>query len=92
MFEIIIMHLCNLGMTVVYESIYKIKNKRHVKKVNIFSKPNTSKVRDSGPECQAATAQEWPAEATSCLRPGAVTLRSHPEPKAKAGGQGEQPE
>ena len=74
------------------ESIYKIKNKRHVKKVNIFSKPNTSKVRDSGPECQAATAQEWPAEATSCLRPGAVTLRSHPEPKAKAGGQGEQPE
>ena len=31
MFEIIIMHLCNLGMTVVYESIYKIKNKRNVK-------------------------------------------------------------
>ena len=52
----------------------------------------TSEVRDSGPECQAATAQEWPAEATSCLRPGAVTLRSHPEPEARAGSREEQPD
>ena len=32
MFEIIIMHVCNLGMTVVYESIYKIKIKQ-IKKI-----------------------------------------------------------
>ena len=36
--------------------------------------------------------QEWPGEATSRLRPGAVTLRSHPEPEARACSQEEQPE
>ena len=40
MFIIIILQLYNLGIPVVGESIYKIKNKRHVKKVNIFTKPN----------------------------------------------------
>ena len=66
-----------------------------------------SEVRNSGPECQAATAQERlggatprpsevrggreetpsvrgqgrPREATLSLRPGAVTLRSHPKPR-----------
>ena len=72
-----IFQLYNLGIPVVGESIYKIKNKRHVKKVNIFSKPNTSKVRDSGPECQAATAQERPGGATQARgqgrRPGGAT-------------------
>ena len=49
--------------------------------------------------------QGWPGEATSHLKPGAVTLRSHPKPEARggtweeppmpearAGGQEEQPE
>ena len=47
--------------------------------------------------------QGWPGEATSCPRPGSVTLRSQPEvrggiweeppmPEARAGGQEEQPE
>ena len=83
----------------------------------------TSEVRDSGPECQGATAQEqpggatprlrsgaasevsggleetphvrrWgrPGEANSHRRPGAVTLRSHPEPEARAGSREEQPD
>ena len=42
----------------------------------------TPRVRDQG----------RPAEATWRPRPGAVTLRSHPEPKARAGGWEEQPE
>ena len=29
--------------------------------------------------------QGWPGEATLCPRPGAVTLRSHPEPEARGG-------
>ena len=57
----------------------------------------TSEVRGSSLECQAATAQEWPRGATLRLRseaagrsllaprPGAVTLRSHPEPEARGG-------
>ena len=52
----------------------------------------TSEVRDSGPECQAVTAQERPGGATPCPRSGAVTLRSHPKPEARAGGREEQPE
>ena len=36
--------------------------------------------------------QGRPGEATLRLRPGAVTLRSHPEPEARAGGREEQPE
>ena len=35
--------------------------------------------------------QGWPGEATSCLRPGAVTLKSHPEPKARGGSWEEPP-
>ena len=54
-------------------------------------------------ECQAATAQEWPRGATLRLRseaagrsllaprPGAVTLRSHPEPEARGGSLEEPP-
>ena len=42
----------------------------------------TPRIRDQG----------RPGEATSRPRPGAVTLRSHPEPEARAGGQEEQPE
>ena len=64
----------------------------------------TSEVRGSSLECQAATAQEWPRGATLRLRseaagrsllaprPGAVTLRSHPEPEARGGSWEEQPE
>ena len=36
--------------------------------------------------------QGWPGEATSHLKPGAVTLRSHPKPEARGGGREEQPE
>ena len=42
----------------------------------------TSHVRDQG----------RPGEATSRPRPGVVTLRSHPEPEARASGRKEQPE
>ena len=62
-----------------------------------------SEVRGRGLECQAATAQEWPRGATLRLRseaagrsllaprPGAVTLRSHPEPEARGGSWEEPP-
>ena len=46
------------------------------------SREETSCVRDQG----------QPGEATLHPRPGAVILRSHPEPKARAGGQEEPPE
>ena len=36
--------------------------------------------------------QGRPGEATRHPRPGAVTLRSHPEPKARGGSWEEQPE
>ena len=35
--------------------------------------------------------QGQPGEATSHLRPGTVTLRSHPEPEARASGREEYP-
>ena len=36
---------------------------------------------------------QWrPGEATSRARPGAVTLRNHPEPKARGGSWVEQPD
>ena len=38
-----------------------------------------SEVRDSGPECQAATVQERPGGATLRPRSGAVAERSYPE-------------
>ena len=41
----------------------------------------TPRVRDQG----------WPGEATSRPRPGVVTLRSHPEPKARGGSWEEPP-
>ena len=64
-----------------------------------------SKVRDSGgkelPASEFSGGREelprvqgqWrPGEATSHPRPGSVTLRSHPEPEARAGSREEQPE
>ena len=51
----------------------------------------TSEVRGSGRECQAVMAQERPRGATLHLRPGAVTLRSHPEPEARASSWEEPP-
>ena len=51
----------------------------------------TSEVRDSGPECQAAMAQERLGGDTPCQRSGAVTLRSHPEPEARDGSWEEPP-
>ena len=64
-----------------------------------------SEVSGGQEELPHVRGQGRPGEATSCLRPGAVTLRSHPEPEARggsweeppmpearAGGQEEQPE
>ena len=49
--------------------------------------------QDSGgrEETPHVRGQGWPGEATSCLRPGAVTLKSHPEPKARGGSWEEPP-
>ena len=52
----------------------------------------TSKVRGSGQECQAATAQEHPRGATSRPRPGVAARRSYPTPEARGGDQDEQPQ
>ena len=43
-------------------------------------------------ETPSVRAQGRLGEATSHPRPGAVILRSHPEPEARAGGREEQPE
>ena len=43
------------------------------------------------PDSEIRGGQEKP-QATSCPRPGAVTLRSHPEPETRAGCREEQPE
>ena len=43
----------------------------------------TSKVRGSSWDCQAATAQGWPREATQRLRSGAAAGRSHPTSKER---------
>ena len=51
----------------------------------------TSKVRGSGLECQAATVQEWPREATPHPKPGAVAGISHPMPEARGSGREKQP-
>ena len=51
-----------------------------------------SEDRGSREETPHVRGQGRPGEATSRLRPGAVTLRSHPEPEARAGGREEQPE
>ena len=60
----------------------------------------TSEVRDSGPECQAATVQERLGGANPRPRSGAAAGRRHPEPEARgsdpeepprARGQGRQP-
>ena len=42
-------------------------------------------------ELPSVPGQWWPGEATSCLRPGAVTLRSHPEPEARGGSREKPP-
>ena len=51
-----------------------------------------SEVRGSGrEELHCVQGQGRPEEATSHLRPGAVTLRSHPEPEARGGSWEEPP-
>ena len=45
----------------------------------------TCEVRDSRPECQAATAQERPEGATPCPRSGAVAERSYRTSKVTGG-------
>ena len=51
-----------------------------------------SKVRGGGrEETPRVRGQEWLGEATSRPRPGAVTLKSHPEPKARGGSWEEPP-
>ena len=51
-----------------------------------------SEVSGSREETPRVHGQGPPGKATSCLRPGAVTLRSHPEPEAGARSQEEQSE
>ena len=50
-----------------------------------------SEVRGGGQECQAATAQERLRGATPHPRSGAVAGRSYSMPKARGGGQEDQP-
>ena len=51
-----------------------------------------SKLRSGGRDELPLVQGQWqPGEATSCLRPGAVTLRSHPEPEARGGSWEEPP-
>ena len=51
-----------------------------------------SKASGGREETPCVRGQGQPGEATSCPRPGAVTLRSHPEPEARASGWEEHPE
>ena len=51
----------------------------------------TSKASGSREEPLRVRGQEWLGEATSHQRPGAVTLKSHPEPKARGGSWEEPP-
>ena len=46
----------------------------------------TPKVRGSGQECQAVTAQEQPRGATPRPRPGAAAGRSYPQPETRGSG------
>ena len=50
-----------------------------------------SEVSGGQEELPHVRGQGRPGEATSCLRPGAVTLRSHPEPDARGGAWEESP-
>ena len=50
-----------------------------------------SEVRGGSQECQAATAQEQPREATPHPRSGPAAGRSYPLPEARVGGQEELP-
>ena len=59
--------------------------------LNVAESYPTSKVRDSGPECQAATAQERPGGATPRPKSGVAAERSYPASEARGGGQEEQP-
>ena len=51
-----------------------------------------AEVRDSGRECQAATAQERLRGATPPPRSGAMARRRYPIPEARDGGRGSHPE
>ena len=51
----------------------------------------TSEVRDSGPECQAATVQERLGGANPRPRSGAAAGRRHPEPEARGSDPEEPP-
>ena len=50
-----------------------------------------SEVSGGWEELPCVRGQGRPGEATSQLRPGAVTLRSHPEPEARGGSWEEPP-
>ena len=50
-----------------------------------------SKVSGGREETPCVRDQGWPGEATSCLRSGAVTLRSHAKPEARGGSWEEPP-
>ena len=50
-----------------------------------------SKINGSREETPCIRDQGRPGEATSHRRPGAVALRSHPEPESRGGGREEQP-
>ena len=59
------------------------------------SQEETPHVRGQGggrEELPSIRGQWRPAGDTPCPRSGPVTLRSHPEPQARAGGKEEQPE
>ena len=49
-----------------------------------------SKASGGWDETPRVLGQGWPGEVTLRPRPGVVTLRSHPEPEARGGGQEEQ--
>ena len=80
----------------------KRRQRRRAGELSAAESYPTSKVRDSCPECQAATVQEWPEEPprirgqgwpggdTPCPRSGAAG-RSHLTPEARGGDPEEPP-
>ena len=79
-----------LKQLIIYITLHRIISARAGALSAAKSYP-TSEVGDSGPECQAAMAQERLGGDTPCQRSGAVTLRSHPEPEARDGSWEEPP-
>ena len=69
-----------LKQLIIYITLHRIISARAGALSAAKSYP-TSEVRDSGPECQAATVQERPGGATPCPRSGAVAERSYPASK-----------